>query len=91
MLVEILDNIFNSNVDLIEVKRLSNTDENYNAIDTAGTGDWGGSVFQNPITQIAGTVEPLTLTGLSGDQYYLPLKNRPFDSNGAQYLSLIHI
>ena len=81
------NNIFNSNVDLIEVKRLVNTDENYNAIDTAGTGDWGGSVFQNPITQIAGTVEPLTLTGLSGDQYYLPLKNRPYDSNGVQYIS----
>ena len=81
------NNIFNSNVDLIDVLRVVSTDENYNAIDTSGSGDWGGTVFQNTITAIAGTVEPLNLPALTGEQFYLPLKNRPYDSAGVQYFS----
>ena len=81
------NNVFNSNVDLIDVLRVASTSDVYNAVDTAGTGDWGGTIFQNEITQISGTVEPLTLPALTGEQYYLPLKNRPFDNNGDQYIS----
>ncbi|MBG46331.1 MAG: hypothetical protein CMB76_07425, partial [Euryarchaeota archaeon] len=81
------NNIFNSNVDLIDVLRVASTSDVYNAVDTAGTGDWGGTIFQNEITQISGTVEPLTLPALTGEQFYLPLKNRPFDNNGDQYIS----
>ena len=81
------NNLFNSNVDIISVARVATTDVRYNAVDTSGSGDWGGSVYQNQITTIGGTpiVEPQVLPVLTGNQYYLPIKNKPVDLSGAQY------
>ena len=81
------NNLFNSNVDIISVARVATTDVRYNAVDTSGSGDWGGSVYQNQITTIGGTplIEPQVLPVLTGNQYYLPIKNKPVDLSGAQY------
>jgi hypothetical protein len=83
------NNLFQSNVDLITVTRVAVSDARYNAVDTSGSGDWGGTVFQNEITTIGGTpsVEPQVLSALSGNQYYLPIKNKPVDAAGAQYFT----
>ena len=83
------NNIFNANVDIVQVLRVASNNVVYNEVDTAGTGTWGGSVFQNTVTAIGGTpsVEPQILPQLTGNQYYLPIKNRPYDAQGAQYFS----
>jgi hypothetical protein len=83
------NNLFNSNVDLITVARVAASDARYNAVDTSGSGDWGGSVYQNQITTIGGTpiVEPQVLPVLTGNQYYLPIKNKPVDADGDQYFA----
>ena len=71
------------NVSLINVlvpAGTPNTGER-NEIDTAGTGDWGGTAFQaTPAGQNAGTFPTLT-----GNKYYLPIKKTPYDASGAQY------
>ena len=83
------NNLFNSNVDIISVARKTTADAEYNAVDTSGSGDWGGTVFQNEITTIGGTpiIEPQILSALSGNQYYLPIKNKPVDAAGDQYFA----
>ena len=81
------NNIYNSNVDIIDVLRVATTSDVYNALDTAGSGEWGSTDYQEEITQIPGTVEPTVLPALTGKQYYLPLKNSPYDSNGDQYFN----
>ena len=77
---------FNKNIDILNVNRLAVTDDGYNQIDTAGSGDWGGSAYQQEVTSIGGTpvVEPQFLPALSGDEFYLPLKNLP-EVNGVPY------
>ena len=80
-------NLFNSNVDLVSVLRVATTSDVYNALDTAGSGEWGSTDYQEEITQIPGVVEPTVLPALTGKQYYLPLKNSPYDSNGDQYFT----
>jgi len=80
-------NLFNSNVDLVSVLRVDTNSDVYNALDTAGSGEWGSTDYQELITQIPGTVEPTELPALTGKQYYLPLKNSPYDSNGDQYFT----
>ena len=84
---ELGNNLFNSNVDIIDVLRVATTSDVYNALDTAGSGEWGSTDYQELITQIPGTVEPLELPALTGKQYYLPLKRSPYDSNGDQYFN----
>ena len=83
------NNLFNSNVDIISVARKTTADAEYNAVDTSGSGTWGGSVFQNEITTIGGTpiIQPQVLPALSGEQYYLPIKNKPVTATGDQYIS----
>ena len=81
------NNIFNSNVDIVDVLRVATTSDVYNALDTAGSGEWGSTDYQEVITQIPGTVEPTELPALTGKQYYLPLKYSPYDSNGDQYFN----
>ena len=77
---------FNKNIDILNVNRLAVTDDGYNQIDTAGSGNWGGSAYQQEVTNIGGTpvVEPQFLPALSGDEFYLPLKNLP-EVNGVPY------
>ena len=77
---------FNKNIDILNVTRLLTTDDGYNQIDTAGSGDWGGSAYQQQVTSIGGTpvVEPQFLPALTGDEFYLPLKNLP-EVNGVPY------
>ena len=81
--------MFNSNVDIISVARKTTADAEYNAVDTSGSGTWGGSVFQNEITTIGGTpiIQPQVLPALSGEQYYLRIKNKPVTATGDQYIS----
>jgi hypothetical protein len=83
------NNLFNSNVDIISIARKNTADAEYNAVDTSGSGTWGGSVFQNEITTIGGTpiIQPQVLPALSGNQYYLPIKNKPVDAADAQYFN----
>jgi len=83
------NNLFNANTDIIDVLRVLETDQVYNEVDTAGTGDWGGSVFQNEVTTIGGTplIEPQVLPALTGSEYYLPIKNRPYDAQGNPYFT----
>ena len=83
------NNIFNSNVDIISVARVATNDVRYNAVDTSGSGDWGGSVYQNQITTVGGTplIQPQVLPVLTGNQYYLPIKNKPVDAAGDQYFA----
>ena len=83
------DGTFTKNVDILNVLVLDPTDDGYNAVDTAGSGQWGGTAYQNAVTSIGGTpeVEPQDLPVLSGDEYYLPIKNKPTLANGDPYLS----
>ena len=62
---------FNQNIDILNVARLASTDSGYNQLDTAGSGQWGGAAFQTDLGQ--------GLPTLSGDEFYLPLKNKPED------------
>jgi hypothetical protein len=82
------DGSFTKNVDILNVLVLDPTDDGYNQVDTAGSGQWGGSAYQQTITNIGGTpeVEPQELPTLTGDEYYLPIKNSPNLNNGDPYL-----
>ena len=60
------------NVDIVTI--VSGFD---NEIDTAGTGDWGGSLYQAALPSSILSDAGATLGALSGDRYYLPLKNAP--------------
>ena len=59
-------------------------EEGYNQVDTAGAGQWGGASYQDSVNT-GGTVEPITLSALTGDEYYLPLKFQPVTANGDPY------
>lgn len=52
-----------------------------NQIDTAGSGPWGGNLYQNAITSITGP-EPNNLPALTGNFYYLPLISAPVYNEG---------
>ena len=81
------NNLFNSNVDLIDVQRYVSGDSQYNEIDTTGSGNWGGTSYQQAITNIGGNpaIEPQDLPTLTGNQYYLPLLRESLDANGNPY------
>ena len=81
------NNLFNSNVDLIDVQRFTSGDSEYNEVDTSGSGNWGGTSYQQAITNIGGnpTIEPQDLPELTGNQYYLPLLRESLDENGNPY------
>ena len=82
------DTLFNKNIDILNVLVIGTTAEGYNEVDTAGSGDWGGAVYQQEISNIGGNpvVEPQTLPSLVGtDLYYLPLLNAPNKANGDPY------
>ena len=84
----ISDTLFNKNIDILNVLVIGTTAEGYNEVDTAGSGDWGGAVYQQEISNIGGNpvVEPQTLPSLVGtDEYYLPLLNAPNKANGDPY------
>ena len=86
------NNLFNSNVDLVDVLRVTSNNtliDTYNQVDTSGSGAWGGSTFQNEIPNVGGSpvIEPQTLVALTGNQYYLPIKNKPQDAAGNQYFN----
>jgi len=83
------DGTFTKNVDILNVLVLDPTDDGYNAVDTAGSGQWGGNAYQQAVTNIGGIpeVEPQELAILTGDEYYLPIKNKPTLANGDPYLS----
>ena len=83
------DGTFTKNIDILNVLVLDPTEDGYNQVDTAGSGQWGGTAYQQEVTNIGGTptVEPQELASLSGDEYYLPIKNKPTLSNGDPYLS----
>ena len=75
------NNLFDNNVDLITVLVSTAATGELNKIDTAGSGDWGGTSYQQtPTGQSAATFPVLT-----GDKYYLPIKRTPYDANGVQY------
>ena len=59
-------------------------EEGYNQVDTAGAGEWGGTSYQNSINT-GGSVEPIVLSALTGDEFYLPLKFQPVKANGDPY------
>ena len=68
------------NIDLVTVVSGFN-----NAIDTAGTGSWGGSFFQNAIaTYLSNSDAPLV--ALTGNLYYLPLASVPTYAEGDDIL-----
>ena len=79
--------LFNKNIDILNVLVKLTTEEGYNEVDTAGSGNWGGAGFQAPRTALGGTpvVEPQDLPALSGDEYYLPLLNAPNNLDGTPY------
>ena len=81
------NNLFNSNVDLIDVNRFVSGDPQYNEVDTSGSGNWGGNSYQDAITNIGGNpaIEPQDLPALTGNQYYLPLLRESLDDNGVPY------
>ena len=68
---------FNKNIDILNVTRLTSSDDGYNQVDTAGAGNWGGSSYQGD--------QSIGLPTLSGDEFYLPLKNKPDDADGNPY------
>ena len=81
------DTLFNKNIDILNVLVKLTTEEGYNEVDTAGSGNWGGAGFQAARTALGGTpvVEPQDLPALSGDEYYLPLLNAPNNLDGTPY------
>ena len=86
------NNLFNSNVDLVDVLRVTSNNtliDSYNQVDTSGSGAWGGATFQQEIPNVGGVpvIEPQTLPALTGNQYYLPIKNKPEDAAGNQYFN----
>ena len=44
------DTLFNKNIDILNVLVKLTTEEGYNEVDTAGSGNWGGAGFQAPRT-----------------------------------------
>ena len=79
------DGTFTKNVDILNVLVLQSTDDGYNAVDTAGSGTWGGAADQESET-FDSDAEPQDIPALTGDEYYLPIKNSPNKSNGDPYL-----
>ena len=81
------DTLFNKNIDIINVLVVGTTDEGYNQVDTAGAGLWGGAAYQQEVTNIGGSpvVEPQSFPLLTGDEFYLPIKNQPIKNNGDPY------
>ncbi len=63
------------NVDIVNVLVLTPSDANYNEVNSEGTDPWGGTEYQNTRTNVTPN-----LPALSGDEYYLPIKNA--DPNG---------
>ena len=80
----ISSSLFNKNVDILNVLVKQTNEEGYNQVDTAGAGQWGGASNQQ-LVNTGGLVEPITLTALTGDEYYLPLKFAPVKGNGDPY------
>ena len=78
------DTLFNKNIDILNVLVVGTTDEGYNQVDTAGSGTWGGAAYQQAVN-IGGIIEPTDLAAISGDEFYLPLKNQPVKANGDPY------
>jgi hypothetical protein len=70
----------NKNVDFISI--LSGFD---NIVDTAGAGTWGGTFFQQAIPS-TNSDSGESLGTLTGNRYYLPLKNIPSYSEGDDLL-----
>ena len=83
------NNTFNKNVDIIDVLRSTAETGEFNQVDTAGAGRWGGNAsntgqvnFQaTPAGQSVATFPDLTGT----DKYYLPIKKTPYAADGSQY------
>ena len=80
----ISQSLFNKNIDILNVLVKGTNEEGYNQVDTAGAGNWGGAAYQNSINT-GGSVEPIILSALSGDEFYLPLKLQPVKANGDPY------
>ena len=76
--------LFNKNVDILNVLVKQTNEEGYNQVDTAGAGQWGGASYQNSVNT-GGSVEPIVLPTITGDEYYLPLKFAPVKANGDPY------
>ena len=68
---------FNKNIDILNVTRLATTDNGYNQIDSAGSGNWGAGSYQDD--------QSIGLPVLSGNEFYLPLKNKPENADGNPY------
>ena len=75
--VIVADLQFNKNIDILNVTRLATTDTGYNQIDSAGSGNWGSSSYQDD--------QSIGLPVLSGNEFYLPLKNKPEKADGNPY------
>ena len=80
------DGTFIKNVDILNVLVLDPLTDGYNAVDTAGSGTWGGASDQDAET-FDSSAEPVAIPALSGDEYYLPIKYSPNKSNGDPYLT----
>ena len=63
------------NVDILNVLVKTSTDADYNEVNTEGTDPWGGSEYQNARTNVTPNLPALT-----GDEYYLPIRDA--DPNG---------
>ena len=70
---------FNKNIDILNVTRLTSAEDGYNQVDTAGSGNWGSSSYQDD--------QSIGLPTLSGNEFYLPLKNKPDDADGNPYFN----
>ena len=70
---------FNKNIDILNVLRLATSEDGYNQVDTAGAGNWGGASYQGD--------QSIGLPVLSGNEFYLPLKNKPEDGDGDPYFT----
>ena len=83
----ISDTLFNKNIDILNVLVKQTTEEGYNQVDTAGSGGWGGAAYQQAVQSIGGSpvVEPQVFPLLTGDEFYLPIKNKPEKTNGDPY------
>ena len=75
---------FNKNIDILNVLVKQTNEEGYNQVDTAGAGNWGGASYQDSINT-GGSVEPIVLSAITGDEFYLPLKFQPVIANGDPY------
>ena len=82
---ELGNNTFNSNIDLVNIARITVADFNnptvqniadgYNRIDTGGSATWGDAVFQQSKTGAG--AEGADLPAITGDEFYVPLKYKP--------------